>query len=70
MAPPASSARNVFAGNVDAIEIFGERARVSLETTPRLTAEVTLAAVAELRITQGAAAWASVKATQIEVYPV
>ncbi len=69
MAPPVSSARNVFAGNVDAIEIFGQRARVSLETEPRLTAEVTLDAIAALGIRQGASAWASVKATQVEVYP-
>ncbi|MDQ3766728.1 MAG: ABC transporter ATP-binding protein [Actinomycetota bacterium] len=69
MAPPASSARNVFAGNVDAIEIFGQRARVSLETEPPLTAEVTLDAVTALGIRQGAKAWASVKATQVEVYP-
>jgi molybdate transport system ATP-binding protein len=68
MTPPTSSARNVFGGNVDAIEIFGQRARVSLETEPRLTAEVTLDAIEALGIRQGANAWASVKATQIEVY--
>lgn len=69
MAPPASSARNVFAGDVEAIEVFGQRARVALLTEPRLTAEVTLDAIASLGIRQGASAWASVKATQIEVYP-
>ncbi|MDQ3784863.1 MAG: ABC transporter ATP-binding protein [Actinomycetota bacterium] len=68
MGPPASSARNVFAGNVDAIEIFGQRARVSLHTQPPLTAEVTLDAIEALGIRQGGNAWASVKATQIDIY--
>lgn len=68
MAPTESSARNVFGGTVEAIEVFGRRARVSLTTEPPLTAEVTLEAIASLGITQGAHVWASVKATQIEVY--
>ena len=34
----------------------------------RVTAEITAVALAELGLTEGAPVWASVKATQIDVY--
>ena len=76
---PAASARNVWQGRVTEIVRLGERARVSLELTAAsassgtagttLIAEVTSGALFALGIEQGGDVVASVKATEIEVYP-
>lgn len=68
---PAASARNLWELTVAAVTVTGQRARVRLHLIPGtdLVAEVTLPAVAELRITAGSRLWAGVKATEIEVYP-
>ena len=68
---PAASARNLWELEVSAVTVTGQRTRVMLRGIPgvELVAEVTLAAVAELRITTGSTLWAGVKATEIEVYP-
>ncbi len=63
--PPASSARNVFPLEVVAVYAMGGRVRIDLGS---LTAEVTPSAVDELGLRAGTQVWASVKATQIEVY--
>ena len=47
----------------------GDRARVLVEEPVRMAVEITAAALAELRLTEGSSVWASVKATQIHVYP-
>jgi molybdate transport system ATP-binding protein len=68
--PPArSSARNVLSGRVVALELLGDRARVALATSPELVGEVTAEAVDALGLEEGHLAWASIKSTQIEVYP-
>lgn len=68
---PAASARNLWELEVSAVTVTGQRTRVVLHGIPgvELVAEVTLSAVAELRITAGCTLWAGVKATEIEVYP-
>lgn len=68
---PSASARNLWELTVAAVTVTGQRARVRLHLIPGtdLVAEVTLPAVAELRITAGSRLWAGVKATEIEVYP-
>lgn len=68
---PSASARNLWELEVAAVTVTGQRARVRLHGIPgiELVAEVTLSAVAELRIAAGATIWAGVKATEIEVYP-
>ena len=43
--------------------------RVSVRGTLPTVAEVTPAAVADLRLTVGSPVWAAVKATEIEIYP-
>ena len=48
---------------------MGDRARVLLDEPLGVTAEITTLALAELGLTEGASVWASVKATQIDVYP-
>jgi molybdate transport system ATP-binding protein len=66
---PEGTPRNVWAGTVDHLDVEGDRVRVIVAGPVPVTAEVTPAAVAELGLTAGAAVWASVKATEITVYP-
>jgi molybdate transport system ATP-binding protein len=67
--PPFGSSRNTWATQIDEVHVLGDRARVVLEAPVRLDAEVTVAALCDLRLTEGDRIWASVKATQIDVYP-
>lgn len=67
--PPAGSARNVWAGEIDTLEVGGGRTRVRVLGTPSIVAEVTSSAVADLGLAVGATVWVSVKATEIEVLP-
>ena len=67
--PPEGSARNVWAGTVAEMHPAGDRARVQVQGEVPLVAEVTAAAVAELHLADHGPVWASVKATDMEVYP-
>jgi molybdopterin-binding protein len=69
--PQSTSARNSWRGEATSIEIDGGRARVRLvlDGGAVVVAEVTPAAVAELRLADGGPVWASVKATEVTVYP-
>ena len=67
--PPEGSARNVWAGVVVEMHPAGDRARVQITGEVPLVAEVTAAAVSELRLADHGPVWASVKATDMEVYP-
>ncbi|NTW40999.1 MAG: ABC transporter ATP-binding protein [Cellulomonadaceae bacterium] len=67
---PDGSPRNVMEGRVVAIEQHGEVVRVRLDGTPGVQADVTAAAVAELRLRAGDTVWAAVKATEVRTYPV
>ena len=49
--------------------IQGSRVRVRLDGEVPLVSEVTPAAVADLGLTEGEPVWASVKATEVNVYP-
>jgi molybdate transport system ATP-binding protein len=51
------------------VHLTGDRARVLLDNPVRLAAEITARSLAELRLTDGSPVWASVKATQIDCYP-
>ena len=66
---PAGSARNVWQGTVAGLEILADRARVQVDATPPIVAEVTPAAVAELDLVGAADVWVAVKATEVAVYP-
>jgi len=68
-ARPDVSARNVWAVIVDSLDMEGARVRVRLHGPVDLVAEVTPGAVADLGITPGAEVWASVKATEVHVWP-
>jgi molybdate transport system ATP-binding protein len=66
---PEGTPRNVLGGTVDHLDVEGDRVRVIVTGPVAATAEVTPAAVAELKLTPGTPVWASIKATEITVYP-
>jgi molybdate transport system ATP-binding protein len=66
---PEGTPRNVFTGTVEHLDVEGDRVRVIVAGPVPVTAEVTPAAVTELELTPGAAVWASIKATEVSVYP-
>jgi molybdate transport system ATP-binding protein len=51
------------------VERQGDRVRVELAGAPPVVADVTPAAVAELRLLAGQPVWAAVKATETHAYP-
>jgi molybdate transport system ATP-binding protein len=53
---------------VDGVEGFGDRIRVRVIGTVPVVAEVTAAAAADLDLADGAAVWASVKASEVELF--
>ncbi len=66
---PEGSPRNTWPVTVSDIQLIGQTARVNLAGPLALAAEVTAAAVADLRLGVGQELWATVKATEISVYP-
>jgi len=66
---PEGTPRNVLAGRVAHLDVEGDRVRVIVAGPVPVTAEVTPAAVSELELTAGTPVWASIKATEITVYP-
>jgi molybdate transport system ATP-binding protein len=67
--PPEGTPRNVLDGTADTLDVVGDRVRVRVAGPVPIVAEVTPAAAAELRLADGGPVWASVKATEITVYP-
>jgi molybdate transport system ATP-binding protein len=71
--PPEGSARNVFEGSATAVDLDVDggraRVRVALDDGIAIVAEVTSSAVDDLRLHEGGRVWASVKATEVTVYP-
>jgi molybdate transport system ATP-binding protein len=68
---PQGTARNTWAVRIQHLERSGDRVRVRFEIDGRpgigLVAEVTALAVSELGLAPGTAAWAAVKATEMQV---
>jgi molybdate transport system ATP-binding protein len=65
--PEGASARNVLAGTVTSVSVEGERARVRIDSSPPLVAEVTLGSVERLGIREGTRLCASFKAVEVRV---
>lgn len=63
--PEGGSARNALRGEVAAVSVEGERARVRIASAPPIVAEVTLGSVARLGLHEGAEIWASCKAVEL-----
>ena len=66
---PEGTPRNVLAGTADTVDVVGDRVRVRVTGQVPIVAEVTPAAVGELHLADGGPVWASVKATEVTVYP-
>ena len=66
---PEGSPRNVWSGTAEVLDVMGDRVRVRVNGPLTVVAEVTPAAVAQLRLGEGGPVWASVKATEVTVYP-
>jgi molybdate transport system ATP-binding protein len=66
---PEGSPRNVWREKVRSLDLEGSRVRVGIDGEVPLVAEVTPAAVADLGLAEGEPVWASVKATEVSVYP-
>ncbi|HEU0041569.1 MAG TPA: ABC transporter ATP-binding protein [Jiangellaceae bacterium] len=66
---PVGSARNAWPGRVRDLEPHGDLVRVTLDGPVPLLADITPLAVAELSLGPGVDLWASVKATEVSVYP-
>ena len=66
---PDGTPRNVWCGNSAGPDLEGDRVRVRVAGVPPIVAEVTPAAVAELRLHDGGEVWVTVKATDVSVYP-
>jgi molybdate transport system ATP-binding protein len=65
---PEGTPRNVWRARADGVDLIGDRARVQVAGPVPLVAEVTPAAVEELRLGEGGEVWATVKATEVSVY--
>ena len=66
--PVAVSARNSWPARVVGLTMLADRVRLDLDGQPHALADVTPAAVADLSLATGTEVWASVKATDLEVY--
>jgi molybdate transport system ATP-binding protein len=66
---PEGTPRNVLPGTAETVDVVGDRVRVRVAGQVPIVAEVTPAAVGELRLADGGPVWASVKATEVTVYP-
>ena len=64
-----SSVRNAWPGRIAEIDRLGDRARIGVVGTLALTAEITTTALDELQLQIGDPITATVKATEVEVYP-
>lgn len=67
--PVGSSPRNTWSGIIADVDRLGDRVRVGLDGALPLVAEITVAALESLELRPGDEVFASVKATDIEVYP-
>ena len=64
-----ASARNQWPGVITELDRLGDRVRIGLDGAVPLTAEITIAALDAMELRPGDTVHASVKATDIEVYP-
>ncbi len=66
---PSGSPRNVWRGTITSIAPHGDAVRVQIDAAVPLLADITPAAVATLELLPGRPIWASVKATEVTIYP-
>jgi molybdate transport system ATP-binding protein len=68
--PVGTSARNSWTGSIGDFDRLGDRVRIGILGAMPLTAEITVAALEAMQLRPGDEVHASVKATDIESYPV
>ncbi len=68
-ARPEGTPRNVWSVRVTSIDDEGDRLRVRLEGDLAIVAEITPGAGTDLALAPGSEVWASVKATEVSIYP-
>ena len=66
---PEGSPRNAWPGRVSGVELSGGRVRVRVEGDIPLVAEVTPAAISDMKVAEGGEVWVSFKSTDVGVYP-
>lgn len=66
---PETSARNVWEFQVVGFDLLGDHVKIRLSGALDLIAEVTPESVVDMGLAEGERVWASVKATDISVYP-
>jgi molybdate transport system ATP-binding protein len=66
---PDGTPRNMWHGQVDSIDLYGDRVRVRVKGPVPLVAEVTRGSVQALGLSSGSDLWMVVKATEVSVYP-
>jgi molybdate transport system ATP-binding protein len=66
---PEGTPRNVWSGPVVGVDAMGERVRVEVRSEPPVVAEITHAALADLRLASGDEVWVSIKATDVDLEP-
>lgn len=66
---PEGSPRNTWPAAVRGLEVRGDAVRLRLQGPPDVLADVTPAAVAELRLAVGTQLWCATKATDLAAYP-
>jgi molybdate transport system ATP-binding protein len=66
---PSGSPRNVWRGTVTSVAPHGDAIRVQVDAALPLLADITPAALATLDLRPGTPIWASVKATEVTIYP-
>jgi molybdate transport system ATP-binding protein len=64
---PEGTPRNVWCGRVIGVDATGERVRVEVHSEPPVVAEITPAALADLRLASGDEVWVSIKATDVHL---
>jgi molybdate transport system ATP-binding protein len=67
-ARPCGSPRNVWPGTISALDPGGDAVRVHIDGAVPVVAEITPAALAALRVSEGDGVWASVKATEVDLF--
>jgi molybdate transport system permease protein len=67
---PQGSVRTVVEGDIAEVRTLGGRVRVVVAGVPRVTAEVTVAAAADLRLAEGGTVYAGIKATGVRLVDV
>jgi molybdate transport system ATP-binding protein len=66
---PAGSPRNTWQATIDALDIHDDQVRVHLDGPIPIVAQITAAALTDLKLTEGSRVWVAVKATEIDHWP-